>query len=183
MKRASAIKQRTFTLVEVVIVSGLSVILLAIVLPLFVLPTKAWYMNMNMWRVDEETRQLNQEILSCVSHGSIGAGLRSARRATIVPGSATGQAWVDFTVDQNTIPTPNNTGDDQAWRIQWTSGTGMVLVYNNQSKPMLDTDITESATFNMVSDRIMTANVTLQRTLRGKTYSRTITRTIYLINP
>ena len=99
-----------------------------------------------------------------------------------MPGSATGQASVDFTVDQNTIPTPNNTGDDQAWRIQWTSGTGMVSVYNNQSKPMLDTDITESATFNMVSDRIMTANVTLQRTLRGKTYSRTITRTIYLIN-
>ncbi len=198
-------RRSAFTLVEILTATGLSVMVLAVLVNLLILPMRAWHDTWRTWLVDSQAKMVREKLLQAVCVGKNGVGLRMASPRS--PSTFASGNSINVNVDTRQYPvakdmyntTANN--DYEQWALAWNSTTkALTATCNGVSKSMMPSS---SVTVTGMSFQVPTtlyngssvpvktdgtnnslvATGSMQTSYWGKTYSRSIYIQLYLINP
>lgn len=173
-----------FTMVEMLFASAATVLLLATVATVLLFPYRAWGESVANFYLDHRIRIVRERILRGIDGGY---GLRAASLGSIQiqPGETTQVEWVNFDVDDNDIPTPDNPNDDVTCRVVVTPGLGLAartLPGSGTPKSMLGHNVTVERFDVTQKNRTLSIVLALSTQWGGKTYTREQNFDVYIRN-
>ena len=165
---------RRFTLVELLIATTATMLLMTTVLAVLLFPYRAWGATVANFYLDHRIRIVRERILRGIE-GKYGLRAASLSSIEIQPGETTQVEWVDFDVDDNDTPTPDDTNDDVTCRVVVTPGLGLAartLPGSGKPESMLRPTMKVSKFEVTQEDREITVVLALSTEWGGKTYTR-----------
>ena len=188
---------RRFTLVETMFSSGLSLVMAAILMSLFLFPMRLTQNGITGWLMDYKARVVRERMLqglTTVTSGTkkwnLGLGDAGLQYMVDQNGTSTGVQNLKFNLDTQTAPTPE-TNDDTAYLMS------LAAVQTNTCLVVGPTSVTETSRLNLLPSsirptaavfqldavaRTVTGRITLSSTSGGKTYERTVVIRTYIRN-
>lgn len=175
---------RGFTLVEMMFAAAATLLLLATVMAVLLFPYRAWGGLVANFYLDHRIRIVREQILRGID-GKYGLRAASLSSIQIQPGKTTQVEWVDFDVDDNDIPTPDDTTDDVTCRVLVTPGLGLAartLPASGRPKSMLGHNVKVQKFDVTQKDRMLSIVLALSTQWGGKTYTREQNFDVYIRN-
>ncbi len=175
---------RTFTMIEFIIASVASVLLITTVLAILLFPYHAWGDSVAKFYLDHRFRIVRERILRGIE-GKYGLRSASLNSIHIFPGRSTRVEWIDFDVDDNDIPTEDQTNDDVTCRVIVTPGLGLsarTIPRSGRPESLLRPKITVQKFEVTRNDRIITVVLALSTSWGGKTFTREQYFNVYIRN-
>jgi len=165
---------RRFTMVELVFATVTTTLLSATILAVLLLPYRAWGEAVANFYLDHRIRIVRERILRGID-GKYGLRAASLGSIEIQPGETTQVEWVDFDIDDNDTPTPDDPNDDVTCRVLVTPGQGLAartLPGSGQPQSMLRPTIKVDKFTVTQDNRKLTVVLALSTKWAGKTYTR-----------
>ncbi|NOY82097.1 MAG: hypothetical protein GXP31_13960 [Kiritimatiellaeota bacterium] len=171
-------------MVEFIIASVASVLILTTVLAILLFPYRAWGEAVANFYLDHRIRIVRERILRGID-GKYGLRAASLSSIEIQPGETTQVEWIDFDIDDNDIPTEDQTNDDVTCRVIVTPGLGLSVRTtpgSGQPKSLLRPKIKVSKFQVTQNDRKITVVLALSTSWGGKTFTREQNFDVYIRN-
>ncbi len=183
--RAPHCRRRNFTLVELLVASAIGFVILGLALALLLHPYRVWEDMAAQFLLDHQLRMVRERMLHGVENRY---GLLSASAASVQlqPGQTTNVEWVDFDVDPNQPPTPDQSNDDVTCRVMVTPGLGLTArTVPGSGRPvsLLRPNVKVNQFDVQRNGRTLHVTLALQVRQGGKTYVRSTQFDVFLRNP